>query len=66
MWLTRSELALQLNECLIGAIKPPRQDGRNVEECGWVSQKDVRRVGHVELRGLQSSHVRSVWLVQQN
>src|SRR5208337_5435638 len=63
-WLARLKLALQVNECLIGAVETPCQHRCNVKEHDWVLHEQGR-VSDVKLRGFRGIHVRSVRLIQQ-
>src|SRR4051794_38131503 len=62
-WLARVKLALQVNECLIGAVETPCQHPRNVEEHDRVEQGGL--VSDVKVRAFRGTHVRSVRLIQQ-
>src|ERR1700720_4046153 len=60
------KLALELNEGVIGPVKPPCQHGRKIKDCHRVSREKAGCIGYVELRSFQGTHLGRVRLIQQN
>src|SRR6266481_312881 len=58
-------LALQFEEAPIGAVETLRQDRCNIKERDRVYPKYGGRIGDVKLRGLHSTYIRRVRLIQQ-
>ena len=60
------ELELNPDQPSVGGVESSRKDRGDVEGDDWISRKNRRRVGDVELRWLQSPHVCCMGLVQED
>src|SRR5829696_4000811 len=60
------ELALDLDECAVGGVKPTGEDCRDVKRDRRIARKQSRCVGDIKLRTFEGPHVRCMWFTQQN